>query len=150
MNSLTRAYLEPLGSLKLVFGDGILTVGQATPSLAVRRSEKGGNGDLSDSSKPDKRNYSLRETRQRQGLPSQTGALPRKPSRCERKGGHIDRLLRIADVQEMTGLSRASVYRMVEAGLLPPQVRFSARCVRWKESELLAYMECLPRSSEPV
>lgn len=62
----------------------------------------------------------------------------------------MDRLLRIAEVQKMTGLSRASVYRMVAAGLLPPQVRFSARCVRWRESEVLTYMEGLPRSSEPV
>ena len=58
----------------------------------------------------------------------------------------MDRLLRISDVQEMTGLSRASVYKKVAEGLLPRPVRLSARCVRWRESELLASIEALPRS----
>ena len=62
----------------------------------------------------------------------------------------MDRLLRIAEVQEMTGLSRASVYKMVADGRLPPPVRLSARCVRWRESELQATIEALPRSSPPV
>ena len=57
----------------------------------------------------------------------------------------MDRLLRIAQVQEMTGLSRAGVYKMVADGRLPPPVRFSSRCVRWRESELLATIETLPR-----
>ena len=58
----------------------------------------------------------------------------------------MDRLLRIAEVQEMTGLSRASVYKMVADGRLPPPVRLSSRCVRWRESELQATIEALPRS----
>ena len=58
----------------------------------------------------------------------------------------MDRLLKIAQFQEMTGLSRASVYKMVADGRLPPPVRLSARCVRWRESELLATIDALPRS----
>ena len=58
----------------------------------------------------------------------------------------MDRLLRIADVQEMTGLSRASVYKKVAEGLLPRPVRLSPRCVRWRKSELQATIEALPRS----
>ena len=58
----------------------------------------------------------------------------------------MDRLLRISQVQEMTGLSRASVYKMVADGRLPPPVRLSSRCVRWRESELLETIEALARS----
>ena len=52
----------------------------------------------------------------------------------------------IADVQEMTRLSQASVYKKVAEGLLPRPVRLSPRCVRWRESELHAVIESLPRS----
>ena len=62
----------------------------------------------------------------------------------------MDRLLRIADVQEITGLSRASVYKKVASGLLPRPVRLSPRCVRWRASELQAFIEALPRSATPV
>ena len=62
----------------------------------------------------------------------------------------MDRLLKIAEVQKMTGLSRASIYKMVADGRLPPPVRFSSRCVRWHESEVLASIESLPRSLVPV
>ena len=58
----------------------------------------------------------------------------------------MDRLLKIAEVQKMTGLSRASVYRRVAEGLLPPPVRFSPRCVRWQMSEVQEHIDALPRS----
>ena len=58
----------------------------------------------------------------------------------------MSRLLKIAEVQRMTGLSRAGVYKMVADGRLPPPVRFSSRCVRWHEAEVLAKIESLPRS----
>ena len=58
----------------------------------------------------------------------------------------MDRLLKIIEVQEMTGLSRASVYKKVADGLLPRPVRLSLRCVRWRASELQAFIEGLPHS----
>ena len=39
----------------------------------------------------------------------------------------MDRLLKIAEVQELTGLGRSTVYKKVAAGLLPAPVRLS-RC----------------------
>ena len=57
----------------------------------------------------------------------------------------MGRLLKISEVQEMTGLSRAGVYKMVADGRLPPPVRFSSRCIRWHEAEVLAKIESLPR-----
>ena len=57
----------------------------------------------------------------------------------------MGRLLKMSEVQKMTGLSRAGVYKMVADGRLPPPVRFSSRCIRWHEAEVLAKIESLPR-----
>ncbi len=44
--------------------------------------------------------------------------------------------LRIADVQRVTGLPRATIYEMVGKGTFPVQVRLSPRAVGWIESEV--------------
>ena len=45
-----------------------------------------------------------------------------------------DRILRLTSVLERTGLSRATLYRKVQAGTFPRQVRIAARCMGWRES----------------
>lgn len=45
-----------------------------------------------------------------------------------------DRILRLTSVLERTGLSRATLYRKVQAGTFPRQVRIAARCIGWPES----------------
>jgi prophage regulatory protein len=45
-----------------------------------------------------------------------------------------DRMLRLTSVLERTGLSRATLYRKVQAGTFPRQVRIAARCMGWRES----------------
>ena len=60
----------------------------------------------------------------------------------------MDRLLKIAEVQELTRLSRSTIYKKVAEGVLPAPVRLSLRCSRWRESELQAAIEALPRSTE--
>ena len=84
-------------------------------------------------------------------------ALPFPPLPCREsetildcRGNCMDRLLKIAEVQELTGLGRSTVYKKVAAGVLPAPVRLSRRCARWRASELQAAIEALPRSSEPV
>jgi prophage regulatory protein len=39
-------------------------------------------------------------------------------------------------VLERTGLSRSTLYRKVERGTFPGQVRISERCIGWRESDL--------------
>jgi prophage regulatory protein len=48
-----------------------------------------------------------------------------------------DKLLRIDDVMELTKLGKSSIYAMPG---FPARVRLSSRCVRWKESEILAWI----------
>ena len=57
-----------------------------------------------------------------------------------------DRLLRRHEVEERTGLSRASIYRLMSQGEFPRQVRVSARGVRWKESDVTAWMQSRPEA----
>jgi len=55
---------------------------------------------------------------------------PKKPS--------TNRLLRIRDVQDETGLSRASIYRRIHIGLFPKCVNLGVRAVGWPAAEVEA------------
>jgi prophage regulatory protein len=46
------------------------------------------------------------------------------------------RILRLKTVLHRTGLSRSTLYRKIERGTFPKQVRISERCIGWRESEL--------------
>jgi prophage regulatory protein len=46
------------------------------------------------------------------------------------------RILRLKAVLDRTGLSRSTLYRKVERGTFPKQVRISERCIGWRESDL--------------
>ena len=58
---------------------------------------------------------------------------------------HPSSLLRLPDVQQLTGLSRSSVYRLEASGDFPQRVRLSERATAWKLDELTAWMESRPR-----
>ena len=55
-----------------------------------------------------------------------------------------DRLLRRRDVERITGMSRASIYRLMQDGDFPRPVKIGATAVRWKESDIAAWIESLP------
>lgn len=46
------------------------------------------------------------------------------------------RILRLNKVLDRTGLSRSTLYRKLQLGIFPSQVRISERCVGWRESDL--------------
>jgi prophage regulatory protein len=50
------------------------------------------------------------------------------------------RILRLGSVLERTGLSRSTLYRKIETGTFPMQVRISERCVGWRESEIEGWL----------
>ena len=56
-----------------------------------------------------------------------------------------DRLLRLPEVMGIVGLSRSTIYAMVEQGLFPQQVLLGQRAVAWWESEILAWIASRPR-----
>lgn len=51
-----------------------------------------------------------------------------------------DTLLPIASVRARTGLSDATIYRLIKAKEFPEPVRLSARCSRWKLGAVLAWL----------
>lgn len=50
------------------------------------------------------------------------------------------RILRLKAVLELTGLSRSTLYRKIERGGFPGQVRISERCIRWRERDLQRWL----------
>ena len=52
-----------------------------------------------------------------------------------------ERILRINAVLRRTGLTRSTLYRKIQAGTFPRQVRISTRCAGWHESALNAWLK---------
>lgn len=50
------------------------------------------------------------------------------------------RILRLNSVLERTGLSRSTLYRKIECGTFPMQVRISERCIGWRESDVQEWL----------
>ena len=55
-----------------------------------------------------------------------------------------NRLLRRSQVEEIAGLSRSSIYRRMQKGEFPRPVKIGSAAVRWKEREIVAWLESLP------
>jgi prophage regulatory protein len=51
-----------------------------------------------------------------------------------------DRILRLKAVLERTGLSRSTLYRKMQNGSFPANVRISTRCAGWYESAIDAWV----------
>lgn len=51
-----------------------------------------------------------------------------------------DRILRIGTVLKLTGLSRSTLYRKVQRGTFPKQIKLSERCAGWRQSAVNAWM----------
>ena len=61
-----------------------------------------------------------------------------------------DEMLRRSEVERMTGLSCSSIYRMMRAKKFPKPLKLSPGPrggVRWRKSEIVAYLEDLPRAA---
>jgi len=85
----------------------------------------------------------------------QPAPRPVAPSRARPKAGHeplvdrdhamttdaADRILRLNTVLDRTGLSRSTLYRKVQAGTFPRQVRIAPRCAGWRESAINDWMK---------
>lgn len=52
-----------------------------------------------------------------------------------------DRLLRLPEVEGMTGCKKSTIYEMMRAGRFPKSVRLNARLVVWSESAVLTWVQ---------
>ena len=55
-----------------------------------------------------------------------------------------DRLLRCLEVEEITGMSRSSIYRLIRNGEFPPPVLVGPAAVRWRASDITTWLESRP------
>ena len=62
------------------------------------------------------------------------------------KNNEGDRLLPRAEVERRVGLGRSAIYRMMRAGEFPAPLQIGPKTVRWRESEIAAWVDGLPRS----
>lgn len=49
------------------------------------------------------------------------------------------RLIKLSKVKEYTSLSTSEIYRRLESGAFPKQVRLGTRSVAWVEAEIIAW-----------
>ncbi len=56
----------------------------------------------------------------------------------------VDRMLRREEVEQRTGMSRSTIYRLMREGDFPLPHRVGQRAVRWRESELEAWLASRP------
>ena len=59
----------------------------------------------------------------------------------------MERILRIPEVVQVTGLSRTTIWRRVKSGDFPAPVRLgnlATRSVGWRESEIRKWIESRP------
>ena len=50
-------------------------------------------------------------------------------------------IYRLPAVLKVTGLSKATIYRLLERGEFPPRVQLSPRCVGWRAADVDAWLE---------
>ena len=50
-------------------------------------------------------------------------------------------------VEKLVSLKRSAIYAAMSAGRFPRPFQLGQRCVRWRESEIAAWMESRPRSN---
>ena len=57
-----------------------------------------------------------------------------------------DRLLRRREVEKITGVSRSSIYRLMQSGDFPRPLRVGLSAVRWRERDITAWVESRPEA----
>jgi prophage regulatory protein len=66
---------------------------------------------------------------------------PFKERRSLGRPSELGRFLRLNDVVATTGLSRSTIYRMVDAGTFPDRVRLTAQSVGWWEADVAEWLQ---------
>jgi prophage regulatory protein len=51
-----------------------------------------------------------------------------------------DRIIRLKAVLERTGLSRSTLYRKIQQGTFPKQIRISERCAGWRQAAVSEWL----------
>ena len=58
------------------------------------------------------------------------------------------RILRIPEVSRATGLSRSTIFRLVQAGSFPPSVKLTARTIGWYSTDIETWIAAQAATSK--
>jgi prophage regulatory protein len=61
-----------------------------------------------------------------------------------------DRLLRLPDVEVISGCKKSTIYKLMKEGKFPPCVRITARMAAWPESAVLAWVQARIAGAQEV
>jgi prophage regulatory protein len=59
----------------------------------------------------------------------------------------IDYLIPRKTVEKLSGLSRATIYRLIKSGKFPRPLSIGTGSVRWRQSDIIAWQQSLSPSS---
>jgi len=59
----------------------------------------------------------------------------------------VDYLIPRKTVEQMSGLSRATIYRLIKAGKFPRPLSIGTGAVRWRQSDVIAWQQSLRSNS---
>ncbi|OCX19593.1 helix-turn-helix transcriptional regulator [Pseudomonas graminis] len=65
----------------------------------------------------------------------------------DRSDADVIEFIRLPEVKRLTGLSTATIYRMVTAGVFPRQVKIGAQAVGWVKEEVLVWSQAKVQAS---
>ena len=54
------------------------------------------------------------------------------------------RILRLPEVSQAIGLSRSTIFRLVQAGSFPPSVKLTARTIGWHSKDIENWIAARP------
>ena len=60
------------------------------------------------------------------------------------------RLLKLAEVVELTGIGRSQIYRKIDSGEFPAPVKIGQKSIRFRDDEVNAWIDALPRRGGAV
>jgi prophage regulatory protein len=58
------------------------------------------------------------------------------------------RMLRLPEVLELTGLSRSTIFRLVQTGNFPPSVKLTTRTIGWFSTDIETWIAARAAVSE--
>ena len=57
------------------------------------------------------------------------------------------KLLTRQQIEEITGLTRSTIYRLMRSGQFPEPIRIGPRAIRWPQSEIESWIADRPRAT---
>lgn len=57
----------------------------------------------------------------------------------------MTKLLRRTEVEDITGLSRSSIYAMMSEGRFPKSIKIGLRAVAWRQDEIAGWIATRPQ-----